>query len=99
MSSRTAKSAQHAALVAVFTPSGHVTLFVIAPLHCRIEHTKRVKNERRRLTIDNLEGCKDGDERCEGFENHCNCVKDKSALLFLQDDRAALYGRKLAEKS
>lgn len=99
MSSRTAKSAQHAALVAVFTPSGHVTLFVIAPLSCRLKYTKRVKNETRRLTIDNLEGCKDRDEGYEGFESHCNCVKDKSALLFLQDDRAVLYDRSLARKS
>lgn len=52
-----------------------------------------MKNERRRLTIDNLEGCKDRDEGCEGFESHCNCVKVKSALLFLQDDVAVLYDR------
>lgn len=58
-----------------------------------------MKNERRRLTIDDLEGCKDRDEGCEGFESHCSCVKDKSALLFLQDDRAVLYDRSLAQKS
>lgn len=31
--------------------------------------------------MDNLEGRKNRDEGYEGFESHCNRVKDKSALL------------------
>ncbi len=75
MSSRTGKSAQHAALVAVFLPSGQATRrvswAVVGPLSRCHQSRECARVLRTRRAAGTLEG---GDERDGGeqsFEGHC----------------------------
>ena len=71
MSSRMANKPQQAALVAVFTPSGHATRLVIAPgdMGIQLRRERIIMNDI--LTVCDSERKCDGEHRNELFEGHC----------------------------
>lgn len=66
-----ANSAQHAALVAVFTPSGQVTRRVSAPFGPGEMNIFVERKSRYERTVRNLESSNNREERGKCFERHC----------------------------
>ena len=89
MSSRTAKRGQQAAFVTVFTPSGQVTLFVIAATRVchESEGDARLVNA---PTTCSMEANEDRDKGSKNLESHCN-LSGETTLLFVRRRAVLLY--------